>query len=54
MIYFFYSKNDKNKEPIMRTDRLKTKKEAASYFAKIKKMSLDIFLRLFSIGKQKK
>lgn len=48
--YFFYSKNDPNKEPIsstMSTSRLK----AAKYFSIIKDMSLKKFLSIFTINK---
>jgi hypothetical protein len=54
MVYFFYLKNDKNEEPIMCIDNVNTKEGAIRYFSIIKKMSSDIFLRLFSVGRYKK
>jgi hypothetical protein len=49
-IYYFYHKNDTDKESIgkiVATNRL----SAAKYFAAIKRMSLKQFLSLFSISR---
>lgn len=54
MVYFFYSKNDKDKEPIMSTDKVNSKEEAIVHFANLKKMLSSVFLSLFSIGERKK
>jgi len=48
--YYFYSKNDSSKEPIMNT-RSWSRLEAAKSFALIKQMDLRTFLKVFSISK---
>jgi len=50
MSYYFYSKNDKSKEPIAQTNA-KNRLAAAKYFAQIKQMPLKKFLTIFSISK---
>ena len=51
MKYFFYSKNDKKKEPIKTLYNLGSRLEAAKYFSELKKLSLKDFLKVFSISK---
>jgi len=51
MKYFFYSKNDKKKEPIKTFYNIGSRLEAAKYFAELKKLSLKDFLKVFSISK---
>ena len=51
MNYYFYSKNDKNKEPIKGVDKINSRLEAAKYFANLKKMPLKTFLSIFSVVK---
>lgn len=48
--YYFYSKIDKDKEPI-NSCRAFSRKEAALHFAEIKQMSLKQFLSVFSVSK---
>jgi len=48
--YFFYSKNDSSKEPIMNT-RAWSRLEAAQSFASVKQMDLKTFLSVFSVSK---
>lgn len=46
---YFYSKIDKNKEPIGRFNEANSRLEAAKYFAVLKNMTLKKFLSLFSV-----
>lgn len=50
-MYYFYSKTDSKKEPIMKTNCFYSRLEVAKYFAKIKGLPLKIFLKIFSISK---
>ncbi len=51
-MYFFYSKNDKEKEPIGKIgDDIGTRLSAAKYFAMLKNMTLKRFLSVFSVNK---
>jgi hypothetical protein len=52
-MYYFYCKNDKDKEPIKSSNKIVSRLEAAKYFAEIKKMSLKTFLSLFSVTKDR-
>lgn len=49
MIYFFYSKNDKSKEPIKKGD-FKNIFEAKEYFSKIKNLTQEQFSKIYSIN----
>ena len=51
MMYYFYSRNDKNREPIMRSTKITSRLDAAKYFAQLKNMSLKAFLSVFSVSK---
>jgi hypothetical protein len=48
--YFFYYKNDSNKEPVHSVDS-ESRLDAAKLFAKIKNLSLKSFLSLFNVSK---
>jgi hypothetical protein len=48
---YFYSKNDKSKEPIKKTFLTTSRLNAAKYFAEIKQMKLKDFLKIFTISK---
>lgn len=51
MMYYFYSKNDKSKEPIKSTSKINSRLEAARYFAELKNMPLRTFLSVFSVSR---
>jgi hypothetical protein len=51
MMYYFYSKNDKNREPIKRLTRITSRLDAARYFAQLKNMTLRDFLRVFGVSR---
>ena len=48
--YYFYSKIDKNQEPIMNTVAW-SRLEAAKHFATIKQMDLKSFLSVFTVSR---
>ena len=48
--YFFYAKNDPNKEPITKINAA-SEEHAVIIFSKMKKLSIDDFLNLFEISK---
>ena len=48
---YFYSKNDKTKEPIKKTFLTTSRLTAAKYFAEVKQMSVKDFLKIFTISK---
>jgi hypothetical protein len=48
MIYFFYIKNDKNKEPINKGN-FKDIFEAKEHFSKIKNLSQEQFSKIYSV-----
>ena len=48
MIYKFYSKYDKDKETVGKTEA-KNYKEALNYFADLKKLPLDKFNKLYEV-----
>jgi hypothetical protein len=48
--YYFYSKIDKNQEPVMNT-RAWSRLEAAKHFAAVKQMDLKVFLSVFSVSR---
>lgn len=51
MRYYFYSKNDKNKEPIMFvTINDGDISSAIDYFSNIKNMDLEVFLSIYSVS----
>ncbi len=49
MRYYFYSQIDKNKEPIGKCYALSIHR-AAVYFAQIKQLDLESFLRLYYVS----
>lgn len=49
MTYFFYSKSDKNKEPINIVEATSIG-EALTYFAKVKNMSEDDFCKIYVVS----
>jgi hypothetical protein len=51
-MFIFYSKSDKEKEPIGRTAIYGSRLNAAKHFAKIKNLELKQFLRLFTVEKE--
>jgi hypothetical protein len=51
MTYFFYSKNDKKREPIKTLNNIGSRLAAAKYFSELKKLSLKEFLKVFSISR---
>lgn len=46
----FYNKSDHTKEPIGRTNKYKSRLEAAKFFAEIKRMDLKAFLKVFTVS----
>ena len=48
--YFFYAKNDPNKEPIAKINAV-SEEHAVIAFSKMKELSIDDFLNLFEISK---
>lgn len=48
--YYFYSRHDQSKEPIMST-RAWSRYEAAKSFAQVKQMDLKTFLSVFAVSK---
>jgi hypothetical protein len=50
-MYYFYFKNDKNKERISTTSDFSSRLLAAKYFSTIKNMELKNFLTIFSVSK---
>jgi len=48
MIYYFYSKTDLSKEPVLRA-KCQSYEDALEYFSKIKKLSKQAFLDLYEI-----
>lgn len=48
--YFFYAKDDANKEPIAKINAV-TEEHAVIAFSKMKQLSIDDFLSLFEISK---
>jgi hypothetical protein len=51
--YIFYSKNDPNQEPIGST-LAQTHQEATQMFAKIKKLTIEEFTKLFNVEKRRR
>jgi hypothetical protein len=50
-MYYFYHKNDQNKEKIYITREFLNRLDAANYFANLKNMKLKDFLKIFSVSK---
>ena len=48
MIYYFYSKTDLFKEPVLRA-KCQSYEDALDYFSKIKKLSKQEFIKLYEI-----
>ncbi len=48
--YYFYSRIDKNKEPIAYT-RSFSRCKAANHFAQLKQMPLKVFLTVFAVSR---
>lgn len=48
--YHFYSRNDKDREPIYKVFAL-SRYRAAVYFAQIKQLSLKSFLKLYAVSR---
>jgi len=48
MIYYFYSKTDSFKEPVLRA-KCQSYEDALNYFSKIKKLSKQEFIKLYEI-----
>ena len=48
--YYFYSRRDKSKEPINSTISI-SRLKAATYFAKLKQLTLKSFLEIFAVSK---
>lgn len=48
MIHYFYSKKDAKKEPIWQLETAYPE-NAVVYFAKLKKLSIDDFLKLYTV-----
>lgn len=48
MIYYFYSKTDSSKEPVLRV-KCQSYEDALDYFSKIKKLSKQEFIKLYEI-----
>tara|TARA_R110001606_G_scaffold387640_1_gene552424 strand:- start:837 stop:1001 length:165 start_codon:yes stop_codon:yes gene_type:complete len=46
--WYFYSANDKRKEQI-NTYKADSKEESIEYFAKVKQMSIDVFLTIYTV-----
>jgi len=51
MIYYFYSKTDSSKEPVAKT-KCQSYEDALDYFSKIKKLSKQVFNKLYEIVKE--